>query len=50
MKTVTGEKLGRAVRVRYTLDKPAAAESTPPRDKMEDLIRAGSKFEGFIVK
>ena len=50
LSTVTGEKLGRTVRVRYTLDKPVAAANEPPRDKMEDLIRAGSKFDGFIVK
>ena len=50
LKAVTSEKLGCAVSVRYTLEKPGAAAAQAPRDRMEDLIQAGSKFENFIVK
>lgn len=49
LKAVTSEKLGRAVGVRYTLEKPSAAAQAP-RDRMEDLIQTGSKFETFVVK
>ena len=43
---LTGEKLGKAIRVRFALDDGSA----PPVDKLDELIRQGSKFDSFIVK
>jgi DNA polymerase-3 subunit gamma/tau len=43
---VTGEKLGRPVRVRFAL----GGGGTAPEDKLEELIRQGSRFDSFIVK
>ncbi|MBD5162212.1 MAG: DNA polymerase III subunit gamma/tau [Oscillibacter sp.] len=46
IRDVTGERLGRPVRVRFAMK----AGDAPPADKLEELIRRGSKFEGFTVK
>ena len=46
IRDLTGEKLGRPVRVRFALDSGDA----PPVDKLEELIRQGSKFDSFTVK
>ena len=43
---VTGEKLGRPVRVRFAM----GGGETPPADKLEELIRQGSRFDSFTVK
>lgn len=43
---LTGEKLGRSIRVRFALDDGAA----PPVDKLDELIRQGSRFDSFTVK
>ncbi len=43
---VTGEKLGRPVRVRFAMGGGEAA----PEDKLEELIRQGSRFDSFTVK
>ena len=47
LRAVTGEKLGRSITVRYTMEK---AKDPAPVDKMEELIRIGSKFENFKIK
>jgi len=45
LRTVTSQHLGRPVDVRVTTG------GTPPsEDKLDDLIRRGSKYDGFIVK
>ena len=44
--SLTGEKLGRPIRVRFALDDGSA----PPVDKLDELIRQGSKFDSFTVK
>lgn len=46
LKSVTGEYLGKPVTVRFTLSK----EGAPQGDKLDELIRRGSKYEGFVVK
>lgn len=43
---VTGEKLGRPVRVRFAM----GGGEAPPEDKLEELIRQGSRFDSFTVK
>ena len=43
---VTGEKLGKQIRVRFAMD----AGDTPPADKLEELIRRGGKYDSFVVK
>ena len=43
---VTSEKLGKSIRVRFALDDGSA----PPVDKLDELIRQGSKFDSFTVK
>ena len=43
---VTGEKLGRPVRVRFAM----GGGETAPEDKLEELIRQGSRFDSFTVK
>ncbi|MBR2132701.1 MAG: hypothetical protein IJ955_09280, partial [Oscillospiraceae bacterium] len=45
---VTSEYLKYAVKVRFVIGKPAVESSG--EDRLEALIRAGSKFENFIVK
>lgn len=46
LESVTGEKLGRPVRVRFAMDDGGA----PPPDKLEELIRRGEKYDSFVVK
>ena len=43
---VTGEKLGKQIRVRFAMDTGDA----PPADKLEELIRRGGKYDSFVVK
>ena len=46
IRAVTEEAVGTPVAVRFLLDDGSA----PQEDKLEELIRQGSKFEGFTVK
>ena len=46
LRSVTGEKLGQPVRVRFAMDDGNA----PAVDKMEELIRRGQKYDSFVVK
>ena len=46
LRSVTEEKLGQPVRVRFAMDDGSA----PPVDKMEELIRRGQKYDSFVVK
>lgn len=46
LREVTEEKVGEPVTVRFMMDDGNAQ----PVDKLEELIRQGSKFEGFTVK
>ncbi len=46
IQAVTEEKLGRPVTVRFIMDDGSAQ----PVDKLEELIRQGSRFENFTVK
>ena len=49
IRAVTGEKLGQAVQVRFVLgDKDS--QDPRPADKLEELIRQGSKYDSFTVK
>ena len=48
--SVTGEHLGTAVRVRYTLKGAQQSVQRPAEDKLEELIRTGSKFDSFKLK
>ena len=50
LKDAAGRRLGRPIAVRYTVGAGAGSPAPPPEDKLEGLIRAGSKFENFIVK
>ena len=50
LRSVTGEHLGMAVRVRYTLKGAQQTVGRPAEDKLESLIRAGSKFDSFKLK
>ena len=43
---ITGARLGRPVTVRFTL----RAGDAPAEDKLEELIRQGSRFDSFTVK
>ena len=47
IRDVTGEKLGRPVTVRFVV---GGKDDGPPVDKLDDLIRAGSKYKEFTVK
>ena len=48
IRTVTGQRLGRPVSVRFLLGGGAAA---PVReDKLEELIRQGSRYDSFAVR
>lgn len=47
LSSVTGQHLGRAVSVRFVIGK---REEQSPEDRMEALIRIGSKYENFKVK
>ncbi len=46
IREATGAKLGREIRVRFAL----GSGDGPPEDKLEELIRQGSKFDSFTVK
>ncbi len=46
LQTVTGEKLGRPVRVRFVV----GSEDKQPADRLDDLIQRGNKFDSFTVK
>ena len=48
LKSVTGQRLGRPVAVRFTMG-PAGSPDAPPPDKLEELIRRGSKLDHFTV-
>ena len=45
---VTGEYLGRSIQVRFIIGK--ADKAISGEDRLEALIRAGSKFDSFTVK
>ncbi len=47
MKAVAGEQLGRAVAVRFVLGTAGAGQSG---DKLDELIRQGSRYDSFTVK
>ena len=44
---VTAKKLGRPVTVRFVV---GGMDAAPPADRLDDLIRAGSKYPEFTVK
>ena len=44
---VTGQSVGRAVAVRFVVGEP---EDGKKRDKFQDLLRMGSKFDNFNIK
>ncbi len=46
IRETTGAKLGREIRVRFAL----GSGDGPPEDKLDELIRQGSKFDSFTVK
>ena len=46
--SVTGERLGRPVRVRYILG--SKDDPLPAEDKLEELIRRGKNYDSFTVK
>ena len=47
--TVTAEHLGHPVAVRFTVASEGGGGAAP-RDKLEDLIRVGQKYDSFTVK
>ena len=48
IRTVTSQKLGRPVGVRFVLGR--GAEAPAEQDKLEELIRQGSRYDSFSVK
>lgn len=44
---VTSQALGRTIHVRFAVKAPASEDE---HDKMQDLMRLGSKFDGFTIK
>ena len=50
LRSVTGAHLGREVAVRFTLGKGEAPPAGQAPDKLDALIRAGSKYDSFTVK
>ena len=48
IRTVAGQRLGRPVSVRFLLGGAAAAPVQ--EDKLEELIRQGSRYDSFAVK
>ena len=48
LKSVTGDYLGRPVRVRYILN--GKDDPMPQEDKLEELIRQGRNYDSFTVK
>ena len=47
LREVTGQSVGRAVAVRFVVGEP---EDGKKRDKFQDLLRIGSKFDNFNIK
>ena len=47
LREVTGQSVGRAVAVRFVVGEP---EGGKKRDKFQDLLRMGSKFDNFNIK
>ena len=47
LREVTGQSVGRAVAVRFVVGEP---EDGKKRDKSQDLLRMGSKFDNFNIK
>ena len=47
LREVTGQSVGRAVAVRFVVGEP---EDGPKREKFQDLLRMGSKFDNFNIK
>ena len=47
LREVTGQSVGQAVNVRFTVGEP---EDGKKRDKFQDLLRMGSKFDNFNIK
>ena len=47
LREVTGQSVGRAVAVRFLVGEP---EDGKKRDKFQDLLRMGSKFDNFNIK
>ena len=47
LREVTGQSVGQAVSVRFTVGEP---EDGKKRDKFQDLLRMGSKFDNFNIK
>ena len=47
LREVTGHSVGRAVAVRFVVGEP---EDGKKRDKFQDLLRMGSKFDNFNIK
>ena len=47
LREVTGQSVGRAVAVRFMVGEP---EDGKKRDKFQDLLRMGSKFDNFNIK
>ena len=47
LRVVTGQSVGRAVAVRFVVGEP---EDGKKRDKFQDLLRMGSKFDNFNIK
>ena len=48
IQTVTGQRLGQSVGVRFVLGSKTAAPAQ--QDKLEELIRQGSRYDSFTVK
>ena len=48
LRSVTGDYLGRPVRVRYILN--GKNDPLPREDKLEELIRQGKNYDAFTVK
>ena len=47
LREVTGQSVGRAIAVRFVVGEP---EDGKKRDKFQDLLRMGSKFDNFNIK
>jgi len=50
IRSVTGEHLGVDIRVRYTLKGQEQTVQPPAEDKLDALIRTGSKFDSFKLR
>ena len=47
LREVTGQSVGQAIAVRFVVGEP---EDGKKRDKFQDLLRMGSKFDNFNIK